>query len=379
MGQVNLTEAPEFANLVTFELNRREMIHNWWWYKEGFSHALVDKLLDRLQAGKECMVLDPFCGSGTTLLACKQRGIASVGFELNPLLALVSRVKTRDYDLDGLSRFVGEARKWKFEKPDSIPKDEFLRKAFSKYALQDIVWLKGMISSVREESAREFLYLALIEAAMRGSWTVKQGSIVKTRKRQVAPVGRMFKNNIRCWLKDLKKASLPVVCSNAYAGDARRLPIGTGSIDAIITSPPYLNKPEWQSEFRVELNLFFGLPPTWRPQAIEIEPAQRQGLESAISGFNSLPEDAQEYFGSMIDSLGEMHRVLKKGSKASVIIGGGCFPDRVVENDSCFVNLAETVGFDVNEVLVARRLCCTRERTIKIGQVRESILLLEKS
>jgi len=376
---VNLTEAPEFSSLVTFEQNRKERIHNWWWYKEGFSHALVDKLLDRMHVGKESLVLDPFCGSGTTLLACKQKGIPSAGFELNPLLVLVSRVKTRDYDLDGLAKFVKEARAWKFEKPDIVPKGEFLRKAFSKYALEDIVWLKGRINLIREESAREFLYLALIEAAMKGSWTVKQGSVVKTRKRQVAPVGKIFKNNIRGWLKDLKKAGLPAVSAGVYAGDARRLPIGTGSIDAIITSPPYLNKPEWQSEFKVELNLFFGLPPTWRPPDVAKEKLVDENLRAAIDGFDSLPEDAKEYFGGMIDALGEMHRVLKQGGKAAVVIGGGCFPDRVVENDSCFVALAETVGFNVNEVLVARRLCCTRDRTIKIGNVRESILMLEKN
>jgi len=375
---MNLTDAPEFSDLVTFDLNRKERIHNWWWYKEGFSKALVDRLLDKMHVGNESLVLDPFCGSGTVLLACKQNGIASVGFELNPLPVLVSRVKTRDYDLDVLAKFVGEARKWKFEKPKELPKGEFFRKAFSKYALQDIFWLKGMISSVREESAREFLYLALIEAAMRGSWTVKQGSVVKTRKRQVAPVGKLFKSSIKGWLKDMKKANLPVVSAGVYEGDARRLPLGSGSVDAIITSPPYLNKPEWQSEFRVELNLFFGLPPTWRPQAVAREKTVDDRLRKAIDGFDSLPESAKDYFNVMIDALGEMHRVLKQGGKAAVIIGGGCFPDRVVENDACFVSLAETVGFSVKEVLVARSLCCTRDRTIKIGQVRESILMLEK-
>lgn len=375
---MKLTEAPEFSSLVTFEPNRMERVHNWWWYKEGFSRALVDKLLSRMQVGNESTVLDPFCGSGTTLLACKQRGIASVGFELNPLPVLVSRVKTRDYDLEELAKFVKEARKWKFEKPKELPKDPYMRKAFSKWALEDIVWLKGKIISIREESAREFLYLALIEAAMRGSWTVKEGSVVKTRKRKVAPVGKIFKNNIRCWLKDLQKTGIPNTPASVHAGDARRLPLDSGSIDAIVTSPPYLNKLEWQSEFRVELNLFFGLPHTWRPPKIEMEPAQMQRLESAISGIDILADDVKEYFGSMMDSLAEMHRVLKQGGKAAVIIGGGCFPDGVVENDLCFVNLAEAAGFCVNEILVARRVCCTKARTIKIGQVRESILMLEK-
>jgi len=374
---MNLVESPEFANLVMFEMNRREPVHNWWWYKEGFSRALVDKLLDHMQL-KEGLVLDPYCGSGTTLLACKQRGVASAGFEINPLFVLVSRVKTRDYDLDELAKFAKEARGWKFQKPTEMPKDPYLKKAFSKWALQDIVFYKSMVSGVREESAREFLYLALIEAAMRGSWTVKEGAIVKIRKRQVAPVGKLFKGNVEKWLKDLKKASLPRVTSGVYAGDARRLPLGSGSIDAIITSPPYLGITDYQTAFRLELNLFFGLPPTWRPASIAIEPGQRSRLESAIPGFSDMPTESQEYFGSMIDAFGEMHRVLKKGGRAAVVIGGGCFPDRVVEADTCCANIAETVGFSVPSIMVARRLVCTRQRTIKVGQLRESVLMLEK-
>jgi tRNA G10 N-methylase Trm11 len=374
---MNLTEAPEFAGLVTFEGNRREPIHGWWWYKEGFSRALVDKLLDHMQM-KEGLVLDPYCGSGTTLLACKQRNVASVGFEINPLFVLVSRVKTRDYDLDELAKFAKEARSWKFQKPAEMPKDPYLKKAFSKWALQDIVWLRSMVSSVREESAREFLYLALIEAAMRGSWTVKEGAIVKIRKRQVAPVGKLFKNNVERWVKDLKKTKLPRVSCGVYAGDARRLPLGSGSIDAIITSPPYLGITDYQTAFRLELNLFFGLPPTWRPASIAIEPGQLRKLEAAIPGFSDMPAEAQEYFGSMIDAFGEMHRVLKKGGKAAIVMGGGCFPDRAIQADACCASIAETVGFSVPSVMVARRLWCTRARTIKVGQLRESVLMLEK-
>ena len=374
---MQLVESPEFANLVMFEMNRREPVHNWWWYKEGFSRALVDKLLDHMQM-KEGLVLDPYCGSGTTLLACKQRNVASVGFEINPLFVLVSRVKTRDYDLDELAKFAKEARSWKFQKPAEMPKDPYLKKAFSKWALQDIVWLRSMVSSVREESAREFLYLALIEAAMRGSWTVKEGAIVKIRKRQVAPVGKLFNNNVERWVKDLKKTKLPRVSCGVYAGDARRLPLGSGSIDAIITSPPYLGITDYQTAFRLELNLFFGLPPTWRPASIAIEPGQLRKLEAAIPGFSDMPAEAQEYFGSMIDAFGEMHRVLKKGGKAAIVMGGGCFPDRAIQADACCASIAETVGFSVPSVMVARRLWCTRARTIKVGQLRESVLMLEK-
>ena len=73
-----------------------------------------------------------------------------------------------------------------------------------------------------------------------------------------------------------------------------------------------------------------------------------------------------------------LYDVCKEHAKLFVVIGGGCFPDRVVEADYHFAKLAEKTGFSVNEILVARNSWCTRARTIKIGKVRESIVILEK-
>ena len=72
--------------------------------------------------------------------------------------------------------------------------------------------------------------------------------------------------------------------------------------------------------------------------------------------------------------LEEIKRVCKL--KVAVVIGGGCFPDRVVEVDRSFARLAEQVGWKVDDILVARNSWCTKSRTIKVGQVRESVIIL---
>jgi hypothetical protein len=55
-------------------------------------------------------VLDPFCGTGTTLVECKKQGIPSVGIEANPVLAFASQVKD-DWTADpiGPSHYVRRA------------------------------------------------------------------------------------------------------------------------------------------------------------------------------------------------------------------------------------------------------------------------------
>ena len=83
--------------------NKDLAVYNWYYYKEGFSRELVMRLLDMFSPqGK---VLDPFCGVGTTLLACRERGIPSEGMDVHPVSVFASRVKLADYDTLSLSNF----------------------------------------------------------------------------------------------------------------------------------------------------------------------------------------------------------------------------------------------------------------------------------
>jgi len=74
----------------------------------------------------------------------------------------------------------------------------------------------------------------------------------------------------------------------------------------------------------------------------------------------------------------EMHRVLKSGGHAAIIVGEGCFSDCVVESDILLAELAEKAGFAVREIIVLNERWCMRDRTEKVGKLRESMIFLEK-
>src|SRR5713226_2398309 len=71
-----------------------DAIHQWYQIIMGFDWKLVRFLIERLEIGQDHLVLDPFCGAGTTLVQCKKQGIQSVGIDANPVCVLASRVKT---------------------------------------------------------------------------------------------------------------------------------------------------------------------------------------------------------------------------------------------------------------------------------------------
>ena len=73
-------------------------------FKEGFSRDFVLMTFDEFRVDEGWRILDPFVGSGTTLLAAKEYGVDAVGVDAAPLAVFVSQVKTADYDLDELIR-----------------------------------------------------------------------------------------------------------------------------------------------------------------------------------------------------------------------------------------------------------------------------------
>jgi DNA modification methylase len=67
-------------------------IHDWYRFVLSYPPHLVSDYLQRFGLSEGSCVLDPFCGTGTTLVECKRHGINSVGLEANPMPWFASRV-----------------------------------------------------------------------------------------------------------------------------------------------------------------------------------------------------------------------------------------------------------------------------------------------
>src|SRR5689334_5466280 len=91
----------------TAVLSRNTPVFDWYLMPESYSAPLVYGAIEEF-AARGGTVLDPFCGTGTTLLAARLAGCNALGIEVNPFLCFASRVKTRDdFDLPVL-RLEGE-------------------------------------------------------------------------------------------------------------------------------------------------------------------------------------------------------------------------------------------------------------------------------
>lgn len=408
-----LEPKPEWGLLATFIPNKRSPVYNWLYYKEGYSADLVFKLIEEfgLEPGKT--ILDPFCGCGTTLLACKQRGIEAVGVDVQPVAVFASSVKTRDYDINKLKEGVRALLANRFEKPRKAEAPAIVKKCFSKYALEDIFFFRRIINAVEDEDVRNFLLLGLVNAAMKVGWAWKDGGVIKVKKHPSPPLRKMLSKTLGRMIKDLEKfgvqkdamassekgdelanrlslnnkdeAARALAASQEMSshspviivamGDARKLPLADNSIDAVITSPPYLNQIDYQRVYAIENWIISG----------EVAPALRSFIggaptETEFLKERGMPTQAQLYFEDINSVLAELWRVCKGGARIAVVIGNAYFPPphEPVESDVVFAELAEKLGFTVEKIFVLNQCAALRQRTEKVGLLRESLVLMRK-
>jgi DNA modification methylase len=355
-------------DLVTFVPNKAEPIHNWFYYKEGFSRKFVEWAVEEFSL--EGPVLDPFCGVGTTLLACKQLGLQSKGFDVSPLAVLASEAKTRNYDVSELEKQLGEFQKASPRQVGKFP-NKAIRRLFREKQLDDIFFYYKEIEKIRDAKARDFFLLALVDTTARVANVIKVGGSLRKQKKPPMPVKKLFLGKAKKMLLDLERAMPKGPEPEVFEADARQLNLGENSVGSVVTSPPYLNKIEYTSVYKMELGLFFGGQET----------RLRAHIEDKATGRDfgtKMPLVAKAYFEDMGKVLGNVFGYLRPGGKAVVVVGGGCFPYETVESDDILLAEAEKAGFRKVDKIVARKVLCMRNRAIKVGTVRESVLVLEK-
>jgi hypothetical protein len=90
-ASVEKKAAVRSARSGTFTDNMKLPVHRWFRYSAGFSAEWVEQLIQQLSPAA---VLDPFAGSGTTLLAAEAAGVMAYGYESHPFVARIATAKT---------------------------------------------------------------------------------------------------------------------------------------------------------------------------------------------------------------------------------------------------------------------------------------------
>ena len=374
---MNIEENPRIGKLLTFNPNKHLPIYNWFYFKEGFSRDLVLMLLDIMHVRENEKVLDPCCGVGTTLLACREMGLKSLGFDVLPIAVFASTVKLSDYNVNVLKEYRKKITGAKFVKPDVSDVPNFVKRFFSNYALEDIYFLREEINKhVKNEMEKRFFMLALVNAAIRCSYIRKDGAVLKIRKRKVPSLRYVYNRILNKMIHDLY-SNLEKTDAFVGYGDCRGLPLDDECIDVIITSPPYLNKTEYTKIFGIEhflisdfykpgLQRFFGLE-TYGKVELDF-------LDETLD----LTKTAEFYLKDLSLMFKELYRVCKDNARAAIIIGDALVKGKILDMLSIASDIASYHGFRVSRITIANKRIATTPKRKKIGILREGIIFLTR-
>ena len=271
-------------------------VHHWYRFVLSFPPHLVQNYLNQFGVDSGDTVLDPFCGTGTTLVECKKSGVGSVGLESNPIAHFASAVKV-DW-LTSSETLVSEAQRIaqvatgvlvneqarcggnaRLLEADGKPSlfDELaasngadaglrslepeqmkllLKDSISPLPLHKTLTLLEAIDGCGSRSLRKYGRLALANALVRHIGNLKFGPEVGVgRIRGDAPVVEAWLAGMKTIAHDLTQyRHRSTVASQVVKSDARQAnkALAPRSIDAVVTSPPYPNEKDYTRTTRLE-------------------------------------------------------------------------------------------------------------------------------
>ena len=91
------------------ESERTKHVHRLHPYKGKYIPQLVEYFLDSHYFKKRDIIMDPFVGSGTTLVQCIELGLHSIGIDISRYNCMISEAKTGSYDLQSLKTSLSAA------------------------------------------------------------------------------------------------------------------------------------------------------------------------------------------------------------------------------------------------------------------------------
>lgn len=248
------------SSLISPRVDITKPIYNWHSFKHSYSKGLVDNLITDFGLKKGSWVMDSFCGGGTTLLACKEAGINSSGFDILPFSVFLSNVKTRNYNINEL---ISEQKKFKINNKiilnyPALTNIPIAKKAFTKNVREELIRIKQGVEEIENPNVKDFYNLGLLSILESVSNTSKSGGFLRIVNQNVKPnvVRIAFKDKIESMISDVKKFNENFhqkgVSTSAKYCDARNLSTKR-KYNAIITSPPYPNRHDYSRIYSLEM------------------------------------------------------------------------------------------------------------------------------
>ena len=249
----------------TFIDNMKLPVHRWFKYTAGFSAEWVKSVIKKYKKS-DSMILDPFAGSGTTLVAANELNLPSIGYEKQYFIRRIAHNKLHyNVNLNHLNKlYKGVINNNSFRDFDFEEQADLLKKCYDKETLKTLTLIKNNFIEITDNTLEaEIIWLA-ITAILRTTSSVGtaqwQYILPKKNKKNVLPPQNALLQKINEIIQDTQLFNAKKVSSlgTVLDHDAREFCSEyNNAFDMLITSPPYPNNYDYADATRLEM-MFWG-------------------------------------------------------------------------------------------------------------------------
>lgn len=331
------------------------------------------------------VVLDPFCGSGTSLVEARRLGRRGVGSDLNPLALELAWLKTLAPQPDFVAQLKGHAEaiaefgdERRLTKAGPLKSySQATRRTFPIHVLLELDSLWHGVQAVREKPLRRCLTLVLSSLLTKVSHQKSDTSAGRAPLRLASGFTlELFANKARELGEQLTEyASLlpgSAPKTKLYERDARQLSVlPSKSVDLVITSPPYPGVFDYLEHHRVRLGFLGMSDKSIRTREI----GARRNYKDL--GFREADAQWREEFRPC---LVEFARLLRPGGFAALVIADSAVGGDALRADEQIARWVENTSLELVMTASQRRPNFHRQsqRAFRQQAKSEHLLLLER-
>lgn len=390
------------AAAATFSLNKREPIHSWYPYLEGYSSCLVEDIVMQIGPENIHVIFDPFCGTGTTALVASSHGIKSFYCETNPFMrqvieAKINAVKSlRDSKIGSnvLEQFLKKIENYNYQLHFDEAKWDGFEKFFNSDTLFQLQEMKKLVDTIENKDSHDIAMILLASVTVRASKMIRQGDLrfakESEKKEGDKDIVSNFITKIKIAIQDINSDDCPTLAETiCLDADARNIDI-ENQIDCVITSPPYLNGTNYIRNTKLELKLSGHVTtekdlPEFHSKGIiaginnvskrksgihvlDVVSTYLKELEP-VAYDKRIPIMVAGYFADMDKVIERLSHAMKNDGYFIMDIGDSQFAGVHIPTHEILVKISETHGFELYDEEILR------ERRSKNGMILSQRLL----
>jgi site-specific DNA-methyltransferase (cytosine-N4-specific) len=339
-------------------------------YPAKFIPDIPSAILDCLPPPPGTAVLDPFVGSGTTLVECQRRGIPSIGVDLNPIACLISRVKTSPLP-QGLVSVGQQVIERKTRLVAHAPQIPNVDHWFSETVKERLAKLRLAISTapLRYRDALRLALSSIIVKVSRQDSDTRYAAIDKNINGD--DVVRLFMQSLTRIAFALQKRDYALAHTRVIEQDALSLTRQDvpSSVGAVITSPPYPNAYEYWLYHKYRM-WWLGHDPI---------AVKRQEIGARAHFFKKDHHTSGHFFDQMTVLFSRLVQMIHRDGYACFVIGRSKIHGSIIDNAEIINDVGAAYGF--RNVFEAERTIAASRKSFNLSHANiksETVLVLAR-